>query len=193
MESLLHDIQKCTICKDHLPNDPLPVVRASANSKILVVGQAPGRLVHESGIPWNDPSGNRLRDWLQVDRNLFYNPDVFALVPMGFCYPGTGTSGDYPPRKECAPQWHEQLTEAMPEIQLTLLIGAYAQKYYLGKEMKKNLTETVRATHEYYPKFVALPHPSTRNNIWMKKHPWFETEVLPLLRAGTQEILPSSD
>lgn len=177
------------MCKDHLPNDPLPVVRASEKSKILVVGQAPGRLVHESGIPWNDPSGNRLRDWLEVDRDLFYNEDVFALIPMGFCYPGTGESGDYPPRKECAPQWHQQLSEAMPIIELTLLIGANAQRHYLGSDMKKNLTETVRSTHEYYPKYIALPHPSPRNNIWMKKHPWFEKEVLPLLKSATAEIL----
>lgn len=189
MKQLLEEIRQCTICKDQLPNDPLPVVRASAKSKILVVGQAPGRLVHESGIPWNDPSGNRLREWLEVDKELFYNEDVFALIPMGFCYPGTGKSGDFPPRKECAPQWQEKLTEKMPETQLTLLIGAYAQKYYLGKEMKKNLTETVRATHAYYPKYIALPHPSPRNNIWMKKHPWFEKEVLPLLRSATRSIL----
>jgi uracil-DNA glycosylase len=189
LEKLLSEISACTICKDFLPNAPLPVVRASENSKILVVGQAPGRLVHESGIPWNDPSGNRLREWLEVDKEQFYNPDIFALVPMGFCYPGTGDNGDFPPRKECAPQWHNQLLEAMPNIELTLLIGAYAQKYYLGKDMKKNLTETVRVSHEYYPKFVALPHPSPRNNIWMKKNPWFEKEILPLLRSATRSIL----
>ncbi|GAB5416797.1 MAG: uracil-DNA glycosylase family protein [Crocinitomicaceae bacterium] len=188
MDSLLAEIEKCTICKHHLPNPPLPVVRASEKSKVLIVGQAPGRLVHESGIPWNDPSGNRLRDWLGIDKELFYNPDVFALVPMGFCYPGTGKSGDFPPRKECAPQWHQQLLDAMPNIELTILIGAYAQKYYLGNDMKKNLTETVRSTHEYYPKFMALPHPSPRNNIWMKKHPWFEKEVLPLLLTHVQSI-----
>jgi uracil-DNA glycosylase len=130
-----------------------------------------------------------LREWLQVDRDLFYNEDVFALVPMGFCYPGTGSSGDFPPRKECAPQWHQKLSAAMPNVQLTLLIGAYAQKYYLGSSMKKNLTETVQANHEFYPKFIALPHPSPRNNIWMKKNPWFEKEVLPLLRASIDEIL----
>lgn len=192
MKPLLSEIQSCTICKDHLPNPPLPVVRASENSKILVIGQAPGRLVHESGIPWNDPSGNRLRDWLEVDKELFYNEDVFALIPMGFCYPGTGNSGDFPPRKECAPEWHEKLLKSIPNLELTLLIGAYAQKYYLGKEMKKNLTETVRATHEYYPKFIALPHPSPRNNIWMKKHPWFESEVLPLLKLRMDALLNRS-
>lgn len=184
MKRLLKEIEACEICKEHLPNPPLPVVRGSKESKILVVGQAPGRLVHESGIPWNDPSGNRLRQWLGVNKEQFYDPSIFALVPMGFCYPGTGDSGDFPPRKECAPEWHGQLLEAMPNIELTLLIGAYAQKYYLGKQMKKNLTETVRATHEYYPKFVALPHPSPRNNIWMKKNPWFEKEVLPLLESS---------
>lgn len=189
MEALLKDIAGCKTCEGLLPNPPLPVVRASKSSKILVVGQAPGRLVHESGIPWNDPSGNRLREWLQVDRDLFYDKSVFALIPMGFCYPGTGPGGDYPPRKECAPQWHAPLSDQMPEIRLTLLIGAYAQKYYLGKRMKKNLTETVRATHEYFPEFIALPHPSPRNNIWMKKNPWFEQEVLPLLKLRVNELI----
>jgi len=189
MEALLKEISNCTICKDALPNPPRPVVRASSSSKILIVGQAPGRLVHESGIPWNDPSGNRLRGWMEVDRELFYDESVFAIVPMGFCYPGTGRNGDYPPRKECAPQWHSQIMNQIPEIQLTLLIGAYAQKYYLGNRMKKNLTETVRVTHEYLPDFIALPHPSPRNNIWMKKHPWFEEEVLPLLRSTVGGII----
>lgn len=189
MDTLLANIRACTLCKDDLPNDPLPVVRASSESKILVVGQAPGRLVHESGIPWNDPSGDRLRQWLGVNRDQFYDESIFALIPMGFCYPGTGDWGDHPPRKECAPQWHQQLCDAMPNIQLTLLIGSYAQKYYLGKRMKKNLTETVRATHEYYPEYIALPHPSPRNNIWMKKNPWFEKEVLPLLSIGVSNIL----
>lgn len=189
MKTLLKSISECTLCKEHLPNPPLPVVRASKRSKILVVGQAPGRLVHESGIPWNDPSGDRLRSWLGVDKELFYDTSVFALIPMGFCYPGTGNSGDFPPRKECAPEWHQKLSDQMPEIRLTLLIGAYAQKYYLGSRMKKNLTETVMATHEYYPEFIALPHPSPRNNIWMKKNPWFEEDVLPLLRAASNEII----
>lgn len=191
MDSLLEEITSCQICEKHLPNKPFPVIQASASSKIMVVGQAPGRLVHESGIPWNDPSGNRLREWLEMDRDAFYDPSILALIPMGFCYPGTGSSGDLPPRKECAPEWHQSLSEQMQEVRLTLLIGAYAQKYYLGKEMKQNLTETVRASHEYYPKYIALPHPSPRNNIWMKKNPWFISEILPLLRSALRSIHPT--
>lgn len=189
MDVLLQEIRGCTLCAGKLPNDPFPVVRASTESKVLIVGQAPGRLVHESGIPWNDPSGDRLRQWLGVSREEFYDTSKFALVPMGFCYPGTGSSGDYPPRKECAPQWHQQLTDAMPKLQLTLLIGAYAQKYYLGNRMKQNLTETVASTHEYYPEFIALPHPSPRNNTWMKKNPWFAQEVLPLLESALRGVV----
>ena len=166
-----------------------PVVAASAKSKILVVGQAPGIKVHESSIPWNDKSGDNLRQWLQVDKETFYNADIFAIVPMGFCYPGTGKSGDLPPRKECAPQWHNALLAMMPNIELVLLIGQYAQNYYLKEKAKKTLTETVRTHAEYLPKYLPLPHPSPRNNIWQKKNQWFGAEVLPTLRERVGEIL----
>lgn len=166
-----------------------PVLNASKKSKILIVGQAPGIRVQESGIPWNDPSGNNLRAWLNINKETFYNPEIFAIVPMGFCYPGTGKSGDLPPRKECAPLWHEQLLNKMPNLELTLLIGQYAQKYYLQKAAKKNLTETVKAYRDYLPKYFVLPHPSPRNNIWQKKNPWFKREVLPSLSNEVRNLI----
>jgi len=189
MQQLLTDIKNCTICQEHLPMGANPVVATSPKSKILVVGQAPGIKVHESSIPWNDKSGDNLRQWLQVDKETFYNADIFAIVPMGFCYPGTGKSGDLPPRKECAPQWHNALLAMMPNIELVLLIGQYAQNYYLKEKAKKTLTETVRTHAEYLPKYLPLPHPSPRNNIWQKKNQWFGAEVLPTLRERVGEIL----
>lgn len=189
MQQLLQEISACTVCADHLVDGVRPVVAASPKSKIVVIGQAPGRRVHESGIPWDDKSGENLRHWLTVDPDTFYNSNLFAIVPMGFCFPGTGKSGDLPPRKECAPLWHARLLAAMPEVQLTLLIGLYAQKAYLGKTAKRTLTETVRAGAEYAPGFLPLPHPSPRNNIWQRKNPWFGEEILPGLRARVREIL----
>lgn len=189
LSSLLQEVKNCTLCKDNLPLGCRPVISASKKSKILIIGQAPGIRVHESGIPWNDPSGNNLRTWLNVSKKTFYNPDNFAIVPMGFCYPGTGKNGDLPPRKECAPQWHEQLITQMPELELTLLIGLYAQKYYLKKNTKKNLTETVKAFNDYLPKYLPLPHPSPRNNIWQKKNAWFTTEVLPFLEEQVHTLI----
>lgn len=155
---------------------------ASAKSKIIVVGQAPGRVVHTTGIPWNDQSGSNLRSWLGVSRETFYDTSIFALIPMGFCYPGKGKSGDLPPRRECAPLWQEKLMEQMPEKRLVLLIGLYAQNYYLGNRCKGTLTETVKHFREYLPLFFPLPHPSPRNNIWQAKNQWFATEVLPVLK-----------
>jgi len=181
MENLKADISSCTICSAHLPLGPRPVFAFTPSSKIVIIGQAPGRRVHESGIPWDDKSGDTLRDWLGVTRQEFYDPQRFAIVPMGFCYPGTGKSGDLPPRKECAPQWHPPMLKAMEHVKLTLLIGQYAQAYYLGKDRKKNLTETVQHFQAYLPKFFPLPHPSPRNNIWQKKNPWFRELVLPAL------------
>ena len=180
--SLLKGIRACKECEDFLPNGCRPVLRASAKSKILIVGQAPGIRVHTSGIPWDDPSGNNLRNWLGVDKDTFYNQDIFGIVPMGFCYPGTGKSGDLPPRKECAPLWHTKLSQHMNDVKLTLLIGQYAQKYYLQKKVKKNLTETVKHFDQYLPEYLVLPHPSPRNNIWQKKNPWFARNVLPVLK-----------
>jgi uracil-DNA glycosylase len=189
MYTLIQEIQACRNCEKHLPLGPRPVVAASPKSKILVIGQAPGTAVHKSGVPWNDPSGRRLRDWLGVDEESFYDVEKFGIVPMGFCYPGKGKSGDLPPRPECAPLWHRTLLNKMPELKLTLLIGQYAQAYYLGKQRKKNLTLTVRAFEDYLPNYLPLVHPSPRNQIWLKKNDWFEIEVLPILKDLVKKIL----
>lgn len=188
MDELLQKIRACEICKPSLPLGPNPVVRASSKSKILVIGQAPGTKVHHSGIPWNDASGKNLRKWLGVTDDEFYNPELFAIVPMGFCYPGKGKSGDLPPRPECAAEWHEKLLAQMPNIELTLLIGQYAQGYYL-EGRKENLTETVRSFQDYLPKHFPLVHPSPRNGIWMRKNLWFEEEVLPVLKERVRKVL----
>ncbi len=192
LADLLQEIKSCRVCEDKLPLGCRPVLSAHSKSKILVVGQAPGIRVHNSGIPWNDPSGVNLRKWLDVSDDLFYSPQFFAIVPMGFCYPGTGKNGDLPPRKECAPLWHEPLRNGLPNIKLTLLIGQYAQKHYLRKSCKKNLTETVRNYKEYLPDFFVLPHPSPRNNIWQKKNPWFKEEVLPNLKQRVSNLVINS-
>lgn len=193
MENLLTEIRNCTACNGLLPNVPKPVIRASAESKIVVIGQAPGRKVQESGIPWDDASGNNLRDWMGVDKETFYDDKLFALMPMGFCYPGTGKSGDFPPRRECAPMWHQQLLNFMPDVKLTLLIGQYAQKYYLKNMAKRNLTQTVKNFHEYMLEYFPLPHPSPRNNIWQKKNQWFKSDLTPILKAEVGLILDSSN
>ncbi|MCE7053506.1 uracil-DNA glycosylase family protein [Algoriphagus sp. AGSA1] len=182
-EKLVANAQACTLCSAVLPLDPLPVFSVHPESKVLVIGQAPGTKVHATGIPWNDASGNELRRWLGVDRAQFYNPKVFGIMPMGFCYPGRGKGGDMPPRPECAPTWHEQMRAAMPEVQLTLLIGQYAQNYYLKNSRKKTLTETVRNYEIYLPEFMPLVHPSPRNLMWRRRNPWFEEQVVPTLRT----------
>ena len=182
IRTLLKDISACTICASHLPSGPRPIVSAHPASKVLIIGQAPGSKVHESGIPWDDASGERLRMWMDVDKDEFYNNQRFAIVPMGFCYPGKGRSGDLPPRPECAPQWHDKLISELPELKLIILIGQYAQRYYLTENPYRSLTETVRNTKTFLPRYFCLPHPSPRNNIWLKKNPWFETETIPLLR-----------
>ena len=181
-KSLLQEIRSCTICAQHLPMGPRPVLRATRSVRLLIVGQAPGRRVHETGIPWNDPSGDRLRDWMQLDHAQFYDPRRVAIVPTGFCYPGTGPSGDLPPRPECAPQWHPQLVPMLPRLEIILLVGSYAQAYYLGAARRRTLTETVRAWRDYLPHFLPMPHPSPRNQIWFRRNPWFADEVLPFLR-----------
>ena len=173
MKKLLTEIHNCRICEEFLPHGPRPIVTVDPKSKIILIGQAPGRVVHESGVPWQDKSGENLRKWLGVSDEEFYNPQIFGIIPMGFCFPGTGKSGDLPPRKECAPQWHSPLMKRMKAVELTILIGQYAQKYYLKDQVQKNLTETVRSFETYLPTFFPLPHPSPRNNIWQKKHPWF--------------------
>ena len=158
-------------------------------ARILVVGQAPGRRVHETGIPFNDPSGERLRSWLGIDRSVFYDSARIALLPMGFCYPGTGKSGDLPPRPECAEKWRKQLLALLPDIQLTLVIGQYAQAWHLGERQKDTLTETVKNWKEHWPELLALPHPSPRNNIWLRKNPWLEEEILPVLKDRVSQLL----
>lgn len=189
MKSLLNEISHCTVCSTQLEHEPRPVLAAHEKSKIIIIGQAPGAVVHRTGVPWNDKSGENLRSWLGVDTDLFYDPKIFALIPMGFCYPGTGKSGDLPPRKECAPLWHQSLLNKIEHAELVILIGAYAQKYYLKKGNKKTLTETVKGFHQYLPNYFVLPHPSPRNNIWQAKNPWFKEEVLPTLNKKIQEIL----
>lgn len=179
---LAHEIRACTVCAQHLPLGPRPVIRVDERARVLITGQAPGTRVHETGIPWNDPSGDRLREWLGVDRDAFYDLDRFGLVPMGFCYPGRGKGGDLPPRPECAPLWHPRLRALLPEVKLTLLIRRYAQQHYLniGSE---NLEATVRRWQDFAAQgFFPLPHPSPRNTKWLRDRPWFETEVLPALR-----------
>ncbi|MEP6676153.1 MAG: uracil-DNA glycosylase family protein [Ferruginibacter sp.] len=169
-----------------------PIISISAESKIVIIGQAPGRIVHNTGIPWNDKSGDNLRTWLGVDKASFYDADLFALMPMGFCYPGKGKSGDLAPRPECAPLWHHKLIESMSNVKLILLIGQYAQNYYLGDKSKNNLTDTVKDFKKFLPAYFPLPHPSPRNNIWQKKNDWFGITVLPELKKRVKKILLSS-
>ena len=189
MSYLKTEIKNCKVCKLHFDHNPRPVVSYSPESKIIIIGQAPGSIVHRTGIPWDDKSGENLRKWMGIDSEMFYNTKQIGIVPMGFCYPGKGKTGDLPPRKECAPLWHDRIFESMQQVRLTLLIGKYAQDYYLKKEAKKNLTTTVENFTDYLPEFFVLPHPSPRNNIWMKKNPWFGTDVLPILKATINEIL----
>ncbi len=189
MHTLFETIKNCTVCAKFLKEGVNPVLTASVNSKIVIIGQAPGRIVHKTGIPWNDKSGDNLRKWMGVDKATFYDTSLFALMPMGFCYPGTGKSGDLPPRKECAPLYHEHLLHKMPDVQLILLVGQYAQNYYLGTKTKKTLTETVKNFREYLPKFLPLPHPSPRNNIWQAKNPWFREQVVPELNLIINELI----
>lgn len=185
LSSLIAEARACRLCTD-LPLGPRPVLRASPTARLLIVGQAPGTKVHETGIPWNDRSGDRLRDWLGVDRDTFYDDAKVAIVPMGLCYPGRDAKGgDLPPRKECAPTWQDRLRTALPQVELTLLIGQYAQAWYLGARRQKGMTATVAAWRDYAPDFLPLPHPSWRNTAWLKRNPWFEAEVVPELRRRT--------
>ncbi len=189
LDALLADIRACRLCEAHLPLGPNPVLRARASAKLLVVGQAPGTRVHQSGIPWNDSSGIRLRHWLGIERERFYDERDVAIVPMGFCYPGTGESGDLPPRPECGRTWHPRLLPLLPNVQLTLLIGHYAQAFFLGEQRGKTLTDTVRGWQRYFPRYLPLPHPSPRNQLWLKNNPWFDDEVVPALRAAVKSCL----
>lgn len=181
LASLLKDARACSVCAPDLEHGVRPVLQASPSSRVLIAGQAPGRKVHESGVPFDDASGDRLRDWMGLTREQFYDPDLVAILPMSFCFPGTGKSGDLPPRAECAPEWRDRLLEQLTEVRLTLVIGMYAMKWHLS-ERPSTLTDTVRAWRDFGPDRLPLPHPSPRNNIWLKKNPWFEDEVLPHLR-----------
>lgn len=189
LDVLVNEVRACTICAKYLPFDPNPVVRPSSTAKILLVGQAPGTKVHATGIPWNDLSGDKLREWMGVDRDLFYNNKKIAIMPTGFCYPGKGKSGDLPPRPECAPTWHPRLMQHMRKIELILLIGQYAQKYYLKESAKKTLSETVHAWKQYAPLYLPMPHPSPRNKLWLKKNAWFEKDVVPMLRRKVKKLI----
>ncbi len=190
LQQLIKDIQACIHCAKELPCGPRPVLRACESASLCIIGQAPGRKVHETGIPWNDQSGERLRKWLGLTPEQFYNTKKVAITPMGFCYPGRGKSGDMPPRPECAPRWHGKLRVHLPNLKLTLLIGQYAQKFYLGNLCKKTLTETVKAWKEYLPLgYLPLVHPSPRNQLWLRRNPWFEAELVPELQKKISEIL----
>ncbi len=189
--SLVKRVRECTICADVLPLGPRPVFQVHPQARILIVGQAPGRRVHETGIPFNDPSGDRLRQWTGLTREQFYDERQVALLPMGFCYPGTGKSGDLPPRPECAATWREKLLSTLPHLQLTLVIGQYAHAWHLP-EAKGNLTDTVRQWRQYWPQVIPLPHPSPRNNLWLRRNPWMEQELIPALQKRVAEILNDS-
>jgi uracil-DNA glycosylase len=190
LDRLLKDIRACQICAQHLPHEPRPVLRARASARIVIAGQAPGTRVHASGMPFTDPSGDRLRDWMGVDKETFYDDTKIAIVPMGFCFPGLDAKGsDLPPRKECAPAWREQVFAHLKQIKLTLLVGSYAQAWHLKGRAQETLTETVESWRDYGPNLIPLPHPSWRNNAWLKKNPWFEAELLPHLRRRIARIL----
>ena len=188
LDALLSDVRACTLCAAALPLGPRPIVQLHPSARILIAGQAPGRKVHETGIPFNDASGDRLRSWLGMSRETFYDAEQVAILPMGFCYPGTGKSGDLPPRPECASAWRARLLACWPNVKLTLVIGQYAQAYHFPDEQVA-LTELVQKWRSYWPVLVPLPHPSPRNNLWLKRNPWFADEVLPALQERVAEVL----
>ncbi len=189
-DTLLKEIRACRICAAHLPHEPRPVLRANPSARIVIAGQAPGTRVHASGMPFTDPSGDRLRDWLGVDKDTFYDDTRIAIVPMGFCFPGLDAKGgDLPPRKECAPAWRDKVFAGLKNVELTLPVGLYAQAWHLGDQRKGTLTDTVKAWRSYGPTCIPLPHPSWRNNAWVKKNPWFDEELLPHLKRRVSRIL----
>ncbi len=195
LPALLAEVRACRRCAAELPCGPRPILRAHTDARVLIVGQAPGRRVHATGIPWNDPSGDRLRSWLGMSRHEFYDERRIAIIPVGLCYPGTlpGRGGDRPPRSECAPLWHPPLFAALPHIRLTLLIGSYAQAHHLGARARDSLTATVTAWRDYGPCFLPLPHPSPRNMNWWRRNPWFEAEMIPALRRRIGRALAEPD
>lgn len=185
---MLKEVRACRVCEGSLPNEPRPLVAASASSRLVLIGQAPGRVAHESGVPWNDASGRRLRQWLGVSDEEFYDPSLIALVPMGFCFPGKGKGGDMPPRPECAPLWHPRILPKLRKVELTVYIGRYPFERYLAREFA-SLTEGVRAADRLLPDRILLPHPSPRNQLWIRANPWFEQEVLPLLQRRVGRVV----
>ncbi|WP_156840340.1 uracil-DNA glycosylase family protein [Novosphingobium aquimarinum] len=189
LEALLARIRGCRHCTSVLPHEPRPFVQAAPGARLLIIGQAPGSKVHASGIGWDDASGDRLRDWLGLDKARFYDPELVAQMPSGFCYPGKGDGGDLPPRPECAPLWHAPLLERLPNLRLVLLVGRYAQVLYLSPALRRSMTETVRRWQDMPDPYFPLPHPAWRSRLWMAKHPWFEAEVLPALRKRIAEAL----
>ena len=191
-DNLLSEIRSCRACEPELLLGANPIIQAHPDATLLIIGQAPGVKVHESSIPWNDASGERLRAWLNIEKATFYDSHKIAIVPMGLCYPGKGKSGDLPPRKECAPLWHKRVLERLPNIKMTLLIGQYAQQHYLD-EKPNTLTETVQQWQNWAPNYVPLPHPSPRNNIWLKKNPWFENDIIPYIQKHISEHLAYHD
>ncbi|HMM65668.1 MAG TPA: uracil-DNA glycosylase family protein [Dokdonella sp.] len=195
LEPLLKAVRACRHCAAHLPHGPRPIVQAGSSARLLIIGQAPGARVHASGIPWNDASGNRLREWLQVDWETFYDPQRVAIIPMGYCYPGKGASGDLPPRRECAELWLDRLLASLPDIGLTLLIGQYAQRHFLGAQAGAGVGAIVADYARFAPRYLPLPHPSPRNVAWFKRNPWFEDALLPTLRRrvrGLFEVPPEA-
>ena len=185
---LASEVRSCRLCEKHLPHPPRPVIQIHPNARILIAGQAPGRKVQASGIPFDDASGDRLRDWMGITKDVFYDPQQVAIVPMGFCFPGTGKSGDLPPRPECAETWRERVLDQLPNIESTLVIGKYAQDYHFNQSVN-TVTELVNNWQEYWPDRIPLPHPSPRNNLWLRKNPWFESELIPRLQTQIAKIL----
>ena len=188
LPQLLQEVRDCTICSEHLPLGPRPVLQLQTSASILIAGQAPGRKVHASGVPFTDASGDRLRDWLGLSSETFYDPNCVAILPMGFCYPGTGRSGDLPPRAECAPAWREKLLMRLKNLKLTVVLGEYAQAYHLP-DARGTVTSRVQVWRDSWPTVVPLPHPSPRNNLWLRRNPWFESELLPALRERITRVL----
>lgn len=192
MDALLNEVRNCRLCAEHLPAGPRPVFQLHPEARILIAGQAPGRRVHESGVPFDDPSGKRLREWLGVSPEQFYDPRCFAILPMGFCYPGTGKSGDLPPRPECAPAWRQRLLDTLPKLQLTLIIGQYAQAWHLPERSGDSLTAVAQDWQSYWPHQLPMPHPSPRNQRWLRNNPWFEEQVLPALQQRVASLLSAT-
>ena len=191
LDGLLAEVRACRVCEAHLPLGPRPVLQAGAAARILIIGQAPGARVHASGIPWDDRSGERLRDWMGIDAERFYDPARVAIVPIGYCYPGRGASGDLPPRRECAPLWLDRVLAQLPHIELSLLVGRYAQAYFLPCARHASVTSTMRDWRDHAPHVIPLPHPSPRNIAWFKANPWFDDELLPVLRRSVGKLLGS--